>query len=73
MKSKDQDRVQDDIEYCAGSHADHGVECISLKPDLVVEDELGGHIGGSYEDDPKVILCIGQDSLGRAEDARQGR
>ena len=42
-----------------GGNADHGVEGISLETDLIIEHQLGGHIGRAQKDNAKIVFGVG--------------
>ncbi len=71
--AKDHDGVQNDVQHRPGGDAHHGIGGAALEPELVVEDQGGGHPGGAQQDHPKVGLGVGKDGVGGAEEVGQRR
>ena len=73
VKHKDENRVEDDVEDGTRSDANHAETGVALQSHLVVKRQRRHHERCGKEDEPQVVVGVGEDALGGAHRPRQGR
>ena len=71
IQDKDEDGVQDDVDHGARKDAHHAEDGVSLKAELVVEDQGGDHEGAADEDVSSVVLGVSGAGGGGAQQIDQ--
>ena len=71
IHTKNQNRIQRNIQHCAADDADHGIAGASLKTQLVIQHQRSSHPRRAQQNDPQIILGIGEDGLGGAQKIRK--
>ena len=73
VKDEDQQGIQPDVQHGAAGDADGAVDGVALEAQLVVQYQGGGHPRRADEDHAQVVLGIGQNGGGGAQERGQGR
>ena len=72
IQDENEQRIQGNIDEAASGDADHGKESVALEADLVIQHQLGCHVGGPQQNDTQVILGERKDRLGGTQQAGEG-
>ena len=71
IKNADQEPVAKNVQDAARGKTHHGVKCLSLVAQVVIQNQRGNHKGAGDQHPHTVVAGVGKDRLGTAEKAHE--